>query len=230
MSAEGYLQGHQPMDILSPYDIFLSFLRWSIGLSVGCAVGFLLALLGSLKRTNLAVKILVDFLRAIPIIGLVPVIQMNIGINEYGKIGLIAWAVLFPVSISVRSAMDKNLESASLMLRAAQRTSWTFFKLFTLPKLLGGFLRGIEIAIGIAWLAVVAAEWVGTYTQGFWGGGLGYKLIVGYELNNWRIVHFNLIVFGLLGFLTAYSWRWITNLVFTHNKSFNPIVRDISTI
>jgi sulfonate transport system permease protein len=186
--------------------------------------------MGSLKRTNLIVKILIDFLRAIPIIGLVPVIQMNIGINEYGKIGLIAWAVLFPVSISVRGAMDKNLESAALMLSAARRNSWTFFKLFTVPKLLGGFLRGIEIAIGIAWLAVVAAEWVGTYTQGFWGGGLGYKLIMGYELNNWRIVHLNLVVFGLLGFLTAYFWRGLTTLVFTHNKSFNPIVRDISTI
>jgi sulfonate transport system permease protein len=218
------------MELLQLNDVFLSFLRWLIGLSLGSSLGFLLALVGNLRRGNFIVKLLVDFLRAIPIIGLVPVIQMNIGINEYGKVGLIAWAVLFPVSISVRSAMDKNLESATLMLRAAQRTSWTFFKLFTLPKLFGGFLRGIEIAIGIAWLAVVAAEWLGTYTQGFWGGGLGYKLIVGYELNNWRIVHFNLVVFGLLGFLTAHSWRWITNLVFKKNKSFNPIVRDVSTI
>ena len=220
----------EAMGVLDLYDIFLSSLRWFIGLSLGCGFGFLLALAGNVKRANFVVKILVDFLRAIPIIGLVPVIQMNVGINEYGKIGLIAWAVLFPVSISVRSAMDKNLESATLMLRAAQNSGWTFFKLFTFPKLLGGFLRGIEIAIGIAWLAVVAAEWVGTYTQGFWGGGLGYKLIVGYELNNWRVVHLNLMVFGLLGFLTAYSWRWITSFVFTHNHSFNPIVRDISTI
>jgi sulfonate transport system permease protein len=201
------------METLNLYDIFLSFLRWSIGLSLGCAIGFVLAVAGNLKSTNSIVRVFIDFLRAIPIIGLVPVIQMNIGINEYGKIGLIAWAVLFPVWITVRNAMDKNLESATLMLQAAKKTSWTYFKLFTFPKLLGGFLKGIEIAIGIAWLAVVAAEWVGTYTQGFWAGGLGYRLIIGYELNNWKVVHLNLIIFGLLGLLTAYLWRWITTLI-----------------
>lgn len=218
------------MEIIQVNDIFLSFLRWSIGLSIGCSVGFLLAVAGNIKYTNSITRVFVDFLRAVPIIGLVPVIQMNIGINEYGKIGLIAWAVMFPVWITVRSAMDKNLESSTLMLKASNINSWRYFKLFTLPKLFGGFLRGIEIAIGIAWLAVVAAEWIGTYTQGFWAGGLGYKLILGHELNNWNMVHLNLLVFGLLGLSTAYLWRLITHLIFGKGKSFNPIIKDISTI
>lgn len=210
-------------------DLYLSILRWLLGLSIGCTLGLLFALLGNLKPTKSIFKILNDFFRAIPIIGLVPVIQMNIGINEYGKIGLIAWAVIFPVWITVRNSLEKNLESVNLVLIAAKITSLNYFKLFTLPKVLGGFLKGVELAIGIAWLAVVAAEWIGTYTQGFWAGGLGYKLLTGYELNNWRTVHVSILIFGSLGFLSAYSWRCLMYFVFQKNKSFNPIIKEIIT-
>jgi sulfonate transport system permease protein len=215
------------MEIVQLKDIELSVLRWLIGLTIGCLLGLLFAILGSFKITNKPSKIINDFFRAIPIIGLVPVVQMNIGINEFGKIGLVAWAVMFPVWITVRSALNQKMESSELMLKSANISNITYFKLFTFPKLFSGFLKGVEIAIGIAWLAVVAGEWVGTYTQGFWSGGLGYKLIVGYELNNWDIVHYNLLIFGVLGFLSAYLWRFLTKIIFENSKTFNPIIREL---
>jgi sulfonate transport system permease protein len=216
------------MSELNYIDIFLSFLRWSIGLSIGCFIGLVMALIGSYKPSSFILKIINDFLRAIPIIGLVPIIQMNIGINEYGKIGLIAWAVIFPVWITVRNAIEKNFENSLLVLKAANISTYHLFKYFIFPKILGGFLRGIELAVGIAWLAVVAAEWVGTYTMGFWSGGLGYKMLIGYELNDWLAVHISLLLFGILGLITAYIWRLIMKLVFENNKSFNPIVKEIT--
>ena len=212
--------------LLDSYDIFLSILRWLIGLSIGCFLGLIFAIIGNYKFTNKPSKVINDFLRAIPIIGLVPVIQMNIGINEFGKIGLIAWAVMFPVWITVRTALSKKYDDSELMLTGANILGFKYFKLYTLPKLFSGFLNGIEIAIGIAWLAVVAGEWVGTYTQGFWSGGLGYKLILGYELNNWQMVHYNLLIFGILGFASAHLWCFIVNAVFRKNKSFNPILKQ----
>lgn len=214
------------MDIIQLNDVALSFLRWFIGISIGSLIGLGFALIGSYKPSSFLLKITNDFLRAIPIIGLVPVIQMNIGINEYGKIGLIAWAVLFPVWITVRNAIEKNLINADLVLIAANIKDSNYFRLFTFPKVLGGLLRGVEIAIGIAWLAVVAAEWIGTFTQGFWSGGIGYKLLTGYELNNWEAVHLCLFFFGLLGLTTAYIWRWFIHFIFEKNNSFNPIINE----
>jgi sulfonate transport system permease protein len=216
------------MSELKYIDIFLSLLRWSIGLSIGCAMGLIMALIGSYKPSSFFFKIINDFLRAIPIIGLIPVVQMNIGINEYGKIGLIAWAVIFPVWITVRNAIEKNLENSYLVLSTIGISKYQFFKCFTFPKILGGFLRGVELAIGIAWLAVVAAEWVGTYTMGFWSGGLGYKMLIGYELNNWLTVHISLLLFGALGLTTAHIWRFLMKIAFENNKSFNPIFKEIT--
>ena len=149
---------------------------------------------------------------------------MNFGINECGKIGLIAWAVMFPIWITVRNALEKSFENVNLVLLVLNITGFMYFKLFTFPKILGGFLKGIELAIGTAWLALVASEWIGTYTQGFWAGGLGYKLLVGYELNNWKTVHFGIILFGLLGVSSSYMWRLFIYLLFQRNKYFNPIM------
>lgn len=216
------------MEHLQLTDVGLSTLRWLIGLSIGCLSGLIMALIGSYKPSSPILKVINDFLRAIPIIGLVPVIQMNIGINEYGKIGLIAWAVIFPVWITVRNAIEKNLQNSDLRLKAAGFVGLKYFQLFVFPKVLGGFLRGVELAIGIAWLAVVAAEWIGTYTQGFWSGGLGYKLVYGYELNNWSTVHISLLLFGVLGLFSAYAWHLTMHLVFEKSKSFNPIIKEIS--
>jgi len=61
------------MSELNNIDILLSLLRWSIGLSIGCIIGLIMALLGSYKPSSFFLKIINDFLRAIPIIGLVPV-------------------------------------------------------------------------------------------------------------------------------------------------------------
>lgn len=205
------------------YDIFLSLIRWALGLSIGCLLGLMMAVLGSLRYTSLPLKIACDFLRAIPIVALVPVVQMNVGINEYGKIGLIAWAVMFPVWISVRGSIEKRIESAEMVLQCVNPNKVRFFRLFLFPKLLGGFLKGIELAIGIAWLALVAAEWVGTFTQGFWAGGIGYKIITAYDQNNWKTVHLGLIYFGGLGLFSAYMWRGMLQLIFKRIKSFNPL-------
>lgn len=208
---------------ISLNDLFLSILRWVIGLILGCSLGLLFGLIGSFKPTYSLLKFLNDFFRSIPIIGLVPVIQMNLGINEYGKIGLIAWAVMFPVWITVRNALETKMEIINLVLQASKITGFEFFRLFTFPKVLGGFLKGIELAIGIAWLALVAAEWIGTYTQGLWAGGLGYKLLTGYELNNWETVHVGILLFGLLGVSSSYLWRVTMYFIFKKNNNFNPL-------
>jgi len=212
-----------------PTDLYLSLLRWFLGLSIGCSLGLSFAILGNIKPTRTIFKLLNDFFRAIPILGLVPVIQMNFGINEYGKIGLIAWAVMFPVWITVRNALEKSLTNTELTMKATNIGKSNYFRYYTFPKVLGGFLRGVEIAIGIAWLAVVAAEWVGTFTQGFWSGGLGYKMVTGYELNNWKTVYNSLLIFGALGVTTAYLWRLFMYLFFQRSKTFNPLIKEMST-
>jgi len=215
------------------WDIALTILRWIAGLGVGVLLGLIIATLQTLvpgeqgsKRLNTWLTVApLDFLRALPIIALVPLVQM-ISISERWKVALIAWAVMFPMYLSMRQARLRSLVDTELALNAAGLSSLDIFRNYKLPKALGGLLKGVEISIGIAWLSVVAAEWVGTFSEGFWAGGLGYKITKAHEANNWSSMLICLALFGLLGTSTAWTWR----ILFTKERAlangFNPLRND----
>jgi len=204
-------------------DVTLTFLRWFAGMGLGTIIGLFIASLESLvvillKDENWPrwmISIPLDFLRSLPIIALVPLIQM-IGIGEKWKIGLIAWAVTFPVWISVRQARTRTLPDTELALTACGLDQFDILLNYHLPKAFGGLLRGVEISIGIAWLSVVAAEWIGTFSTGFWAGGIGYKVVTAHEANSWASMFACLALFGILGTTTAWAWRKL----FPKNREF----------
>jgi len=210
---------------ISWVDIGLSSLRWFLGLCTGSIVGILFGLLSFYtKSANKVINMVFNFFRAIPIIGLMPVIQMGFGVSEAGKIGLIAWGVMFPVWLSVQSATTRRLPELELVLKAKQLSKRDYMMVYILPKIAGGIMLGIQVGIGIGWLCVVAAELIGTYSQGFWSGGLGYKLYLAHQNNNWFWVITSLSLFGLLGIISAALWKLFIRLIFTSNRGFNPLL------
>ncbi len=199
------------------YDIFISTLRWFIGMTAGCAIGLSLGVLSINKMADMGLSWLAHFARAIPIIGLVPVIQLVFGIGEFGKIGLIAWTVAFPVWISVKEAANTKLKESELVLKARKVDRVQMLKIYTIPRIVSGLFQGVEIAIGIGWLAVVASELIATYSQGFWSGGLGHQLFYAFSINDWKTGILSLGIFGLLGITTSFMWRkhgvsWFTRI------------------
>lgn len=211
------------MTVLRLSDVELSCLRWLLGFCVGGIFGFLLAALGRLGHVDSrGLAHILNFLRAIPILGLVPVVQM-VSIDELGKIGLIAWGVMFPVWLSVRAADARSLEDAELRLLGARLDAVQVHRAIIWPRLFGGLIQGLEIGVGIGWLCVVAAELIGTYSTGFWAGGLGYRLTVNYQSNSWSGVFLILGVFGTLGLATAWIWKRGVIWLCGRMGGFNPI-------
>lgn len=206
-------------------DITISILRWFIGLSVGSCLGIAFGLLVYYIRNLGGVLTPVfHFARALPILGLVPVIQYAFGVNEIGKIGLISWAVMFPVWLSVEIAIKRQFPELELMLRSLDVPKREYFLRYTLPKLYGGILQGVQIGIGIAWLSVVASEFIGTYSTGFWSGGLGYKLFLAFDLNDWEIGLAALGCFGLLGIVSSALWQNVFCQRIIVARGFNPLI------
>lgn len=216
------------MNIIEWSDIGLSSLRWLIGVTTGALLGLLIALtIDRCKSWNLLQTIsngALNFLRALPVLGLVPIIQYGIGVEEYGKIGLVAWATLFPVWLSVSSSMQHNDSELILTLQSLQVSQRDILKHYIIPKVIGGLILGIQVSIGLGWIVVVASELIGTYSQGFWAGGLGYKLFYAYELNNWQSMLYCLLIFGILGMVSSQIFEKLTGLLFPRSKGFNPIL------
>jgi sulfonate transport system permease protein len=200
----------------SLHDVLLTTLRWGGGVILGAAAALIASVLeaavrGALRVVRLAaldsvLTVPFDFLRALPVIALVPLVQL-IGVDEWWKFGLVAWAAIFPIWLRIRQAWLQQMLDTELALRASGLRRRDIFRSYDLPKARAGLLQGIEISIGIAWISTVAAEWIGTFSRGFWAGGLGYKVLVAHDANNWAAMLACLAYFGVLGIASTYIWR-----------------------
>jgi sulfonate transport system permease protein len=195
------------------HDIGVTVLRWISGMSAGASLALILAILEyalehspTWRRIGTVIRLFRDLLRALPVIALVPIVQ-QISVREHLKIALIAWAVTFPIWISTYQALEDEMVDTELALLGAGLVRYRLLVSYQLPKALAGMFRGVEIAIGVGWICVVAAEWVGTYTTGFWAGGLGFRIERAHQANNWPGMLSCLVLFGLLGAGTAAAWK-----------------------
>ena len=143
---------------------------WGFGLAVlvGVPLGLML---GWWRPAFLALNPVIQALRPISPIAWIPVAILWFGIADAAPIFLIFLASVFPITVSSMAGVQ-NMQQ--VYLRAAQNFGVRGLPLFSrviLPAALPQILTGIRIALGVAWLVVVAAEMIAV------NSGLGYLII-----------------------------------------------------
>ncbi|MBY0230803.1 MAG: ABC transporter permease, partial [Gemmataceae bacterium] len=155
--------------------IIASLFRVTWGFFLAALVGIPLGLaMGWWASANDAFNPLIQFLRPISPIAWIPLAIVWFGLTEWGPIFLIFYSSFFPIVVSTAAAV-RNIQPA--YVRAARNFGLGNLELFRrviLPATLPQILTGLRIALGIAWLVVVAAEMVVTDAR---IGGLGYQIM-----------------------------------------------------
>lgn len=194
-------------------DAAWSSLRWLIGIGLGTMAAIFLYLLGiALGSARRPVSLVVDFLRAIPVIALVHAFFALFGTAESGKFLMIAWATAFPIYVHIVHAAVLGREERLIFLAA--RASWReMLVLNHLPLLFAAILGGLRIALGIGWISVVAAEMLGVFDSGPWSGGLGQRVTRLSEIPNYPLMAVYLGTFGILGLGSAAMLEWLSKAV-----------------
>jgi sulfonate transport system permease protein len=194
---------------LEIHDVFISFLRWAVGLALGAAAGLLLSFIATLFRPVREFFLhTAGFLRALPILGLAPLVSLYFGVGEVAKVSLIAWACAFPVFVSTTGTVSKQMEDLELRMDVLRMLRASRLRHYDSPRVLFGFLNGVEISIGIGWLSVVAAEYmIGTFNTGPFRGGLGRAVFDSFNNHDEGVGMACLLIFGVLGLSTSYLWR-----------------------
>ncbi|MFF8507148.1 ABC transporter permease [Streptomyces sp. NPDC015492] len=170
------------------------------------AVGFLLAaVLGiaagtAVARSRWAADVLgplVEVVRPIPAIALVPVAILLLPTNEQGIVFITCAAALFPVLVSTRHAvraLDPVWEEAVLTLGGSRAR--VLFSV-VLPGALPGIFGGLSVGIGVSWICVISAEMIsGEY-------GVGYRTWQDYTVVDYPGVFVGMATIGALGRLTS---------------------------
>ncbi len=157
--------------LLAKY-IVASLFRVSWGFVLAVVVGVPVGLLvGWFRPVFAALNPFIQILRPISPIAWIPVAILWFGVKDAAPIFLIFLASVFPIIVSAVSAVQ-NMQQ--VYLRAAQNFGLSGIALFRrviFPAALPQIITGVRIALGVAWLVVVAAEMIAV------NSGLGYLII-----------------------------------------------------
>lgn len=152
--------------------IVASLFRVSAGYLLAVFVGIPAGLLmGWFGRARAAFNPALQVLRPISPIAWIPVAILWFGVSDLAPIFLIFLASLFPIVTSAMAAVQ-NIQIN--YIRAARNfgiTGLALFRKVVLPASMPQILTGLRLALGIAWLVVVAAEMIAV------NSGLGYLII-----------------------------------------------------
>ncbi|MFE0461326.1 ABC transporter permease [Kitasatospora sp. NPDC058965] len=161
---------------------------------LGVAVGVLTA------RSRWAGDLLepvLEVVRPIPAIALVPVAIMLFPENEQGIVFITFVAAFFPVVVATRHAVRAVPPVWEEAVRTLGGGRWRVLWTVVLPGALPGVVGGLSVGIGVAWICVISAEMVSGQF------GVGYRTWSAYTVLDYPGVFVGMATIGLLGWATS---------------------------
>ena len=183
--------------------IGLSLMRVVVGFFFGSLVGIPLGYAMGLSNWFRGwFDPIVEFMRPVPPLALIPLVIIWAGIGELGKIILLFLAALWIMAIAARSGVSGVRISkvhAAYSLGASKKQIMRFV---IVPNSLPEIFTGARVAMGVCWGTVVAAELVAAEK------GAGMMIMVASKLQNTDIVMMGIIMIGVIGFGIDILMRW----------------------
>jgi NitT/TauT family transport system permease protein len=189
-------------------DIGDSLRRVALGFGVAVLVGIPVGLwLGWSAAANQVVNPVLQILRPISPIAWIPVAIIFFGVGDRAAIFLIFLASFFPIVLACVSGVS----SVPPVLCSAGRnfglSSPQLLRRVIFPAALPQILVGVRIALGIAWLVVVAAEMIAV------DSGLGYVVIDSRNSGKrYDLVVAAMLMIGIIGLVLDFSVRRVERI------------------
>ncbi|MDQ2633767.1 MAG: ABC transporter permease [Pseudomonadota bacterium] len=171
--------------------------RVAIGFGAGVAAGTIIgAITGYSSFLSRLLDPTLQALRAIPSIAWVPLFILWLGIFEASKVTLIAVGVFFPVYLGVMGAVASVDRKIVEVGRVFRLSGAQMVRRILLPAVLPAYVIALRSGLGLGWMFVVAAEFMGA------SKGLGYLLIDGQQLGKPAQIVTAIVAFAILGKIT----------------------------
>ena len=176
--------------------VAVSLVRISVGFMLGVIPGVVLGLvMGFVPLVRAALRPLVDALLPIPKIAILPLLLMVFGLGEATKYLVIAIGVFFPVLINTRAGVV-NIDRIYVVVgRNFGAGRLYFYRTVALPGALPMIFAGLKLGVGVAFLLIVAAEFVGARS------GIGFMIWNGWQVFRVEQLYVGLLLISIFGIL-----------------------------
>ena len=160
-------------DLILWVDTYASLLRLFAGVGAATLAALCLGIaIGFIPRVRAFLLPFVTVVCVIPPLALLPILFIALGLGETAKITLIAVGV---APVMVRDIANRVMELPPELVAKAQTlggNSWTMILRLVLPQIMPRLITCVRLALGPAWLFLIAAEAIAS-TE-----GLGYRIFL----------------------------------------------------
>ena len=194
---EGY-RGYSLWEHLG-YSLFRVIGGFFFGALLGIPLGYAMGLNGWFRGWF---DPIVEFMRPVPPLALIPLVIIWFGIGEVGKIILLFLAALWIMAIAARSGVSGVRITKVHAAYSLGASKWQIMRHVIIPNSLPDIFTGARVAMGVCWGTVVAAELVAA------SQGAGMMIMVASKFTLTDIVIMGIILIGVIGFGIDMLMRW----------------------
>ncbi|MBM7066737.1 ABC transporter permease subunit [Actibacterium sp. 188UL27-1] len=137
---------------------------------------------------------IVEFMRPVPPLALIPLVIIWAGIGEPGKIILLFLAALWIMTIAARAGVSGVKITKVHAAYSLGASKWQVMRHVIIPNSLPEIFTGARVAMGVCWGTVVAAELVAAEK------GAGMMIMVASRFQLTDIVITGIILIGVIGY------------------------------
>lgn len=158
------------------YDDFVqTFVRGVLsGYVIGCGAGFLVAILADrvpfLRKGLLPLG---NFVSALPIIGIAPIMVMWFGFDWHSKAAVVVVMTFFPMLVNTVAGLSASGTLERDLMRSYAASWWTTLVKLRLPAALPFIFNALKINSTLALIGAIVAEFFGTPTV-----GMGFRISI----------------------------------------------------
>lgn len=179
-------------------------LGWAVGIGVPMGIA-----IGRLPVVRDITHIPFQFLRMISPLAWMPVAVMVFATWDGAIVFLIAAAAVWPVTFATANGLRKVDPSWFKVARNLGARGWQMLAVIIMPAIAQDVLTGVRLALGVAWIVLVPAEYLGVTS------GLGYAINDARDTLEYDRLAAMVVVIGVIGFsldwiclalIKRYSW------------------------
>lgn len=187
-----------------------SLMRVGLGLGWAVVLGLPLGILiGRVPAFREATHIPFQFLRMVSPLSWMPIAVMTFHSWDAAIVFLIAAAAVWPVTFATANGLRKVDPAWFKVARNLGARGWHMLMHIIMPAIAQDVLTGIRLALGVAWIVLVPAEYLGVTS------GLGYAINDARDILEYDRLAALVVTIGVLGFaldgicltlIRRYSW------------------------
>ncbi len=173
------------------YSLFRVIAGFFFGALLGIPLGYAMGLSNWFRGWF---EPIVEFMRPVPPLALIPLVIIWFGIGETGKIILLFLASLWIMAIAARAGVSGVNISKVHAAYSLGASKFQIMRYVIMPNSLPEIFTGARVAMGVCWGTVVAAELVAA------SEGAGMMIMVASKFQLTDIVLMGIILIGVIGF------------------------------